>query len=74
MKKDRKPGRVTLKCVRCTKEFSTHSTNRDHCHECKPKCGEVHYFNEGANAVKKRVVIQKHEQEEPKLQVPRATP
>jgi len=39
-------GRIKLKCVRdgCGKEFSTHSSNREVCHTCKPKCNEIHYF------------------------------
>ena len=43
---EHKPGRVKLKCIKegCGKEFSTHSTNREFCHECKPKCKEIHYF------------------------------
>ena len=54
MKKEKKPGRVTLKCVKCGAEFSTHSSNRDHCYACKQKCYEIHRFDEGANAVHNR--------------------
>ena len=38
-------GRVKLVCKRCQAEFSTHSSNRDVCHKCKPKCRETHYFD-----------------------------
>lgn len=43
--KTRKPGRVRLICIRCSAEFSTHSTNRKICYKCQPKCREIHYFN-----------------------------
>jgi len=42
----KKPGRVKLICVVCEKEFSTHSSNREKCHKCLPKCTERHYFFE----------------------------
>lgn len=48
----KKPGRRKLKCTQCGKPFSTHSTNRDVCHRCKPKCKEIHYF------VKKEEVVE----------------
>lgn len=34
-------------CVKCHLKFSTHSTNRFICYECKPKCREVHDFDPG---------------------------
>ena len=43
--KTRKAGRVELSCRTCGKKFSTHSSNREVCHSCKPKCGERHYFD-----------------------------
>lgn len=39
-------GRKTIKCVKCGKSQKTHSTNRQHCHGCLPKCREKHYFHE----------------------------
>lgn len=39
-----KSGRVKLNCIKCGKEFSTHSSNRKLCHTCLPKCRERHYF------------------------------
>lgn len=44
MKKNKIPGRRKLKCIRCEKEFSTHSSNRDKCYKCVPKCKEIHEF------------------------------
>lgn len=44
MGKLKTPGRVRLLCIKCEKEFSTHSTNRKHCHKCLPKCTERHEF------------------------------
>ena len=49
MKKEIKvkiPGRVKLVCINCGKEFTTHSTNREKCYRCLPKCTEIHYFNQ----------------------------
>ena len=42
----KKPGRVKLVCVKpeCGKAFSTHSSNREFCHTCKPRCTERHTF------------------------------
>jgi len=40
----KQPGRRKLNCKRCGAEFSTHSSNRDVCHTCIPKCKEIHYF------------------------------
>lgn len=53
--KQKKPGRVKLVCVvqTCKKPFSTHSSNRVHCHTCVPKCKERHVFNVGKRAPKK---------------------
>jgi hypothetical protein len=52
-KKSKIPGRVLKTCEseKCKMKdkpnvFSTHSTNRVMCHECKPKCREIHYFNQ----------------------------
>jgi hypothetical protein len=44
VKKPCKPGRFTRPCVRCKNEFRTHSSNRDVCHKCLPKCREIHHF------------------------------
>lgn len=48
----KKPGRVNLVCVgqNCKKPFSTHSSNRVHCHTCVPKCKEIHTFTRGKRA------------------------
>lgn len=46
MKKEKKPGRVTLICDKCEAKFSTHSSNRVKCHKCLPKCKEKHYFTQ----------------------------
>jgi hypothetical protein len=43
-----KPGRKEIRCIKCGRAQSTHSSNRDLCHACKPKCREKHYFNEQA--------------------------
>ena len=40
----KKAGRVKIRCCKCEKEFSTHSTNRKHCYKCIPKCKEIHLF------------------------------
>lgn len=45
-KKDKIPGRQKLICNKCEATFSTHSSNRDLCHKCKPKCQEKHYFTQ----------------------------
>ena len=50
-KKEKIPGRIKLICMRCEKEFSTHSTNRDKCHTCLPKCTEIHDFHKGVKRV-----------------------
>lgn len=42
----KKPGRVRSICIRCEANFSTHSSNRQMCHKCLPKCREKHYFLE----------------------------
>lgn len=39
-----KPGRFKIVCDKCKKEFSTHSTNRTFCYNCKPKCRDRNYF------------------------------
>jgi hypothetical protein len=39
-------SRMKKVCGRCSKEFSTHSTNRDQCYKCKPKCTEHHDFRD----------------------------
>jgi hypothetical protein len=44
MGKLKKPGRVELLCIRCEAVFKTHSSNRQVCHKCLPKCTEKHYF------------------------------
>lgn len=36
--------RKKINCIKCGKEQSTYSTNREHCHVCKPKCREIHTF------------------------------
>lgn len=38
-------GRQKLNCNKCGKTFSTHSTNRNMCYTCKPKCKEIHWFS-----------------------------
>ena len=43
-KKERKPGRRVIECVKCLHKQSTHSTNRIMCHVCLPPCNEIHYF------------------------------
>ena len=53
-KKEKTLGRVKLNCKRCTAAFSTHSSNRDVCHTCKPKCAEVHDFTELMTSRKKK--------------------
>ena len=37
-------GRTTITCAKCGKSQSTHSTNRDCCHACVPKCRAIHVF------------------------------
>jgi len=32
-------------CIKCEKKFSTHSTDRQDCYSCRPKCREIHYFH-----------------------------
>jgi len=44
-KKVKKPGRFKRECVKCKKPFSTHSTNRESCHVCVPKCIAIHHFD-----------------------------
>jgi len=44
MEKSEYVGRVKKNCKRCNDLFSTHSSNRDLCHKCRPKCRERHYF------------------------------
>jgi hypothetical protein len=46
MKNSNKPGRVKLNCTICSKQFSTHSSNRSKCHSCLPKCTQIHLFNQ----------------------------
>ena len=46
IKKTKVPGRTKMVCGSCSKEFSTHSTNRNQCYTCKPKCSEKHYFTD----------------------------
>jgi len=43
-KKVKKAGRVRSSCIKCGSEYSTHSSNRNMCHKCKPKCRERHRF------------------------------
>lgn len=38
-------GRKKVICTVCGKEFSTHSSNRSHCYNCRKKCTEIHYFD-----------------------------
>lgn len=40
----KEPQRWKRTCIKCQKEFSTHSTNRQDCYSCRPKCREIHYF------------------------------
>jgi hypothetical protein len=56
-------GRVKLTCKRCQATFSTHSSNRDVCHKCRPKCREIHYF-EGILKTQKKVEKEKKEKEQ----------
>ncbi len=62
MKKERKHGRVRLNCDKCGVEFSTHSSNRNLCYKCKPKCYEWHDFSDflasRKNKGKKEVVVE----------------
>lgn len=45
MKKNEKcMGREKRVCSSCSREFSTHSQERKHCYNCRPKCTETHYF------------------------------
>ena len=37
-------GRQVITCIKCGKPQSTHSTNRDHCHACIPKCKSINTF------------------------------
>jgi len=37
-------GRQIITCNKCGKPSSTHSTNRNMCYRCKPKCKEIHWF------------------------------
>ena len=60
MKKNSKPGRVRLNCDLCGKEFSTHSSDRTTCYKCKPKCYEIHYFDDFS---KKRLEQRQKEKE-----------
>jgi len=50
-KKVKEPGRFKLNCVKCGKEFSTHSTNRDSCEACVAKCVAIHHFDRAKKAV-----------------------
>jgi hypothetical protein len=56
----KKAGRIKVKCTKCGAQFSTHSSNRDKCHRCLPKCRETHYFF-GKKKVK---VVEKEKHEE----------
>jgi len=47
-----KPGRVKKNCIKCGKEFSTHSSNRVQCHVCLPKCTERHVFPKKKKEIK----------------------
>jgi ribosomal protein L40E len=38
------PKRHKIICAKCGAEQSTYSTNREHCHACRPKCREQHTF------------------------------
>lgn len=38
-------GREKRECNKCGKKFSTHSSDRQLCHDCKPKCREIHNFS-----------------------------
>jgi len=37
--------RKVITCIKCSKPQSTYSSNREHCHVCKPKCPEKHTFH-----------------------------
>ena len=54
-------GRKVITCIKCGAPQSTHSSNRQHCHKCKPKCREKHTFN---NLKKRREQEQKEANEE----------
>ena len=43
-KKECKPGRWKRVCSACKGDFSTHSSDREVCHKCRPKCRETHEF------------------------------
>lgn len=46
-----KSGRRSLECIKCQQVFSTHSSNRELCYKCKPKCRERHVFYINAKPV-----------------------
>lgn len=50
-KKIKKPGRFKLTCEKCQKEFSTHSTNRQRCYQCSPKCIAIHDFKKPVSII-----------------------
>jgi hypothetical protein len=41
----KEPQRWQRTCIKCQKKFSTHSTDRQDCYSCRPKCREIHYFH-----------------------------
>jgi len=49
-----KSGRTKLTCNKCSKPFSTHSTNRSFCYSCKDYCRERHYFLDSPKKVEKK--------------------
>jgi hypothetical protein len=63
---NKKPQRTKLTCTKCNKPFSTHSTNRQLCHTCKPKCRDTHYFD-AATKARLRAAADKVAQAEAKL-------
>lgn len=44
--------RHVIICSRCNKPQSTYSTNRTQCHQCLPKCREIHTFENLKNRKK----------------------
>ena len=46
-------GRKVIVCKKCGKNQSTHSTNREYCHECVPKCKEINTFPLKKEEIKK---------------------
>ena len=50
VKNKKQSQRVKVTC-QCGKEFSTHSTHRQVCFTCKPKCAERHSFGVAPDGV-----------------------